>query len=416
MAISQNLIGHIIAVLQQCLQFSRAADRVLSDYFRENRALGQSERGTIAETVYAVLRRKRYLEYLGCQTPRQFALMALNRLAGLSRRELDGLTSAEEKTWLSEAGRGGTPPFAVQADFPDWLIDALLPVTGEEELLRLARAMQNPAPLDLRVNTVRMKREAALEALTRTGIEAVETPYSPVGLRLKHKIALQHHALFLNGTLEVQDEASQLLGFLLAPQRNEKIVDFCAGAGGKTLLLGALMSSQGRLYAFDISQKRLDGFKARLKRSGLSNVQPERIDSERDPRLKRLRGKIDRVLVDAPCSGLGTLRRNPDLKWRQQPADIAEMQVKQSAILAAAAQLVKPGGRLVYATCSIVPSENQGIAEEFLARNPDFRLLNASGVLAARQIPLDTGQYFQTAPHLHGTDAFFAAVMERAPA
>lgn len=397
------------------MTFSRAADRVLSDYFRENRALGQSERGIVAETMYAILRRKRYLDFLGCETPRQYVLMAWNRLFGHSLRELEGLMSADEKSWLSAAGRDKSPPFAVQTDFPDWLIDMLLPLQDEETLLRLARATQNPAPLDLRVNTLRMKRETALDMLQRGGIDAVETPYSPVGLRLKRKIPLQQHALFLNGTLEVQDEASQLLGFLMAPQRNEKIVDFCAGAGGKTLLLGAMMSNQGRLYAFDISQKRLDSFKQRLKRSGLSNVQPERIDSESDPRLKRLRGKIDRVLVDAPCSGLGTLRRNPDLKWRQQPDDIAEMQTRQRAILTAAAKLVKPGGRLVYATCSLLPDENQAVAEAFLAEHGDFRLIPASEVLASRNIPLNTGNYLETSPDVHGTDAFFAAVMEKMP-
>ena len=192
------------------------------------------------------------------------------------------------------------------------------------------------------------------------------------------------------------------------------VVDFCAGAGGKTLMLGALMQSLGRLYAFDVSEDRLDKLKPRLKRSGLSNVHPQLLVSENDIRVKRLGGKIDRVLVDAPCSGFGTLRRNPDLKWRQNDAGIAELAAKQRAILTAAAALVKPGGRLVYATCSFLRAENQDVISVFLAAHPYFRLLLANDVLRQQQIALDTGEFLQLYPHRHGCDGFFAAVMDRA--
>jgi 16S rRNA (cytosine967-C5)-methyltransferase len=192
------------------------------------------------------------------------------------------------------------------------------------------------------------------------------------------------------------------------------VVDFCAGAGGKTLSLGALMRSTGRLYAFDISPKRLAGLKPRLARSGLSNVHPQRIEGANDARVKRLAGKIDRVLVDAPCSGLGTLRRDPDMKWRQTPEDVAELVEKQGSILAGAARLVKPGGRLVYATCSILEEENRGIAGSFLAGHAQFTLRSASEVFRKERIALDTGEYLELWPHRHGTDGFFAAVFERA--
>jgi 16S rRNA (cytosine967-C5)-methyltransferase len=184
-------------------------------------------------------------------------------------------------------------------------------------------------------------------------------------------------------------------------------------AGGKTLLLGALMHSQGRLYAFDVSEKRLNNLKPRLKRSGLSNVQPARIDSENDARIKRLAGKIDRVLVDAPCSGFGTLRRNPDLKWRQTENAIAELAAKQSAILGSAARLTKAGGRLVYATCSLLREENEAIVDEFLRSHGDFHLLDCAEILKRQQIAIDTGTYLRLYPHRHGTDGFFAAVLER---
>jgi len=200
------------------------------------------------------------------------------------------------------------------------------------------------------------------------------------------------------------------------------VVDFCAGAGGKTLAIGAAMRSTGRLYAFDTSAHRLDALKPRLARSGLSNVHPAAIAHERDERIKRLAGKIDRVLVDAPCSGLGTLRRNPDLKWRQTPQAVEEMAVKQAAILASAARLLKPGGRLVYATCSLLPQENEGIAEAFSATHADFVAEDVGEVLNQLKVPhgnsLCSGgesglRYLRLWPHLHQTDGFFAAIWRK---
>ncbi|HNM23386.1 MAG TPA: RsmB/NOP family class I SAM-dependent RNA methyltransferase, partial [Rhodocyclaceae bacterium] len=196
-------------------------------------------------------------------------------------------------------------------------------------------------------------------------------------------------------------------------RRGEMVVDFCAGAGGKTLLLGALMKNTGRLYAFDVSDRRLANLKPRLARSGLSNVHPVRIEHERDPRVRRLAGKADRVLVDAPCSGLGTLRRNPDLKWRQGEAAIAELTAKQGAILTAAATLVRPGGRLVYATCSLLAAENDAVVDGFLAEHPAFQPLSAGDILARQEIALE-GDRLRLLPHRHGCDGFFAAVLERA--
>jgi len=211
----------------------------------------------------------------------------------------------------------------------------------------------------------------------------------------------------------VQDEGSQLLGFLVAPRRGEMVVDFCAGAGGKTLLLGALMNNQGRIYAFDVSSRRLDNLKPRLKRSGLSNLNPVLITSENDARVKRLAGKIDRVLVDAPCSGLGTLRRNPDLKLRMSAASVAELVIKQASILNAAATLVKPGGRLVYATCSLLAEENDEQADRFGAEHPQFKSLHVGEMLKQQHIPLEMGERLHLSPQMQGTDGFFAAVWQR---
>src|SRR5690606_18411935 len=223
------------------------------------------------------------------------------------------------------------------------------------------------------------KRDEAVAASAGGGIPAESTPYSPWGLRVPGKPALNRGDAFTRGDIEVQDEGSQLLVLLTDAKRGEMVVDFCAGAGGKTLALGAAMRSTGRLYAFDPSGHRLAAMKPRLARSGLSNVHPAQIAHERDERIKRLAGKIDRVLVDAPCSGLGTLRRNPDLKWRQSPQSVDELRAKQAAILGSAARLVKRGGRLVYATCSLLEEEDEAIALAFTeAQAGDFKPIPAA--------------------------------------
>jgi 16S rRNA (cytosine967-C5)-methyltransferase len=342
-------------------------------------------------------------------------LACLVRLNGISPRELEPFLRKPEIEWLHElkAKSADNLSLPVQAELPGWLWEKLSAQYGEEQALTLARSLQQTAPLDLRVNRLSGQREAVLALFAKEGIVATPTPYSPDGVRLKDKIALNKHVLFQKGVVEVQDEGSQLLAMLVAPRRGEMVADFCAGAGGKTLALGALMHNSGRLYAFDVSERRLANLKPRLARSGLSNIHPQLIANERDQKLKRLAQKFDRVLVDAPCSGLGTLRRNPDLKWRQTEMDIAELTAKQDRILDAAAKLVKPGGRLVYATCSLLREENEGIVEQFLAQHPEFKGGNAAEILAQQKVALDTGGTLKLLPHLHGTDGFFAAVMER---
>ena len=416
--ITIGLIDDALSALTSLLDFSYPADAVLSRFFREHKSLGPRERAFIAESVYTVLRRKRSLEKLCSRdgervTPRKLFLASLVRYQGMSQRQLGDVLKSKELDWIATIKGSPEEAFspAEQADFPDWLVEKLQ--LDDEDLLALARGLNQSAPLDLRVNTLKANRDDVLARLQAEGIEAEATPYAPLGIRLKGKPSLARHPLFLDGTFEVQDEGSQLLGHLLAPKRGEMVADFCAGAGGKTLLLGALMRSTGRLYAFDVSEKRLAKLKPRAARSGLSNIHPAVISNEQDQRIKRLAGKLDRVLVDAPCSGLGTLRRNPDLKWRQSPESVAELTAKQAAILAAAARLVKVGGRLVYATCSLLAEENSAIVNDFLARHPEFHRVSCREVLSKQNISLDTGEDLKLLPHLHGTDGFYAAVLER---
>jgi len=404
------------SALASVLPLAQPADATLSRFFRAHPKLGQHDRAFIAETVFGVLRRRYGLEFeTGAATPRQLLLAYLNRAEGMSVRQLAPLLQAGEPQWLAARHAPATqaPPLSVAAELPAWLVARLAAEMSEDEILALGQALAQPAPLDLRVNPLLTSREEALAQLAADGVAAQPTRYSPLGIRVEGRPALNRHPLFTSGKIEVQDEGSQLLCYLVAPRRREMAVDFCAGAGGKTLMLGALMHSQGRLYAFDVSAPRLDKLKPRLKRSGLSNVHPQLLHGENDARVKRLAGKIDRVLIDAPCSGFGTLRRNPDLKWRQNEAGIDELAAKQKAILAAAAALVKPGGRLVYATCSFVRAENQDVVGAFLVAHPCFALVPAREALAQQRIALDTGDFLQLYPHRHGCDGFFAAVMER---
>ncbi|MFZ5550976.1 MAG: RsmB/NOP family class I SAM-dependent RNA methyltransferase [Pseudomonadota bacterium] len=406
-------------LLRQVLKLDQPADTVVSAFFRKHRGLGPRERHCLAETTYTVLRKRLLLAHLA-----QSGSGALERrLAALAWQGSDtflrGALGPHEQKWLAEVKAvdvGGLPE-KLRHNLPDWLA-ALLKQELGEGFWPLVEAIERPAPLDLRVNLLKAKREEVQAALATAGIDARATPYSPWGLRIDGKPALQKLELFIRGDVEVQDEGSQLLAALLAPRRGEMVVDFCAGAGGKTLALGAMMRNTGRLYAFDVSGHRLDALKPRLARSGLSNVYPAQIAHERDDRVKRLAGKIDRVLVDAPCSGLGTLRRNPDLKWRQSPKALEELSAKQQAILDSAARLVKPGGRLVYATCSLLRSENEVVAEAFGAAHPDFEPLPAGPALTAAQVEraddlVSAGGYLRLWPHRHETDGFFAAAWQR---
>jgi 16S rRNA (cytosine967-C5)-methyltransferase len=411
------LVGQAETLLAEILHFTGAADATTSRFFREHPKLGHSERGIIAEAVFAVLRRRTEFLHLaesGWGTPaRRLILLGLMQTVG--RGALTPLVSTDEAQWLERISKidPSSLPLRVRTNLPDWIEQPLAARFAPAELARLAAALNHPAPLDLRVNTIKASRDQVLDALESTGIEAGETPFAPNGVRVAGKPPVNRLKSFEEGWFEVQDEGSQLLCHLVGAKRGEMVVDFCAGAGGKTLALGAMMRSTGRLYAFDVAERRLAKLKPRMAKSGLSNVHTVLIDSEHDPKIKRLAGKIDRVLVDSPCSGLGTLRRNPDLKWRQTPNTLVELAPKQASILASAARLVKPGGRLVYATCSILRVENEDIVEAFLEAHPDFTLVPASEVLAEQKIELDTGDYLALWPHIHATDGFFAAVMQR---
>ncbi len=421
---------HPKALLEACaelvrltLKFDHPADAIVSRFFRDNRGLGPRERATMAETVYTVLRKKLLFDHLAPSgsgpKERRLAILGFYGPGDFLRSAL----TEQETNWLDACEKVAPSELMERHrhNLPEWLVQPLKDQLGDE-FWPLVEQLNHGAGLDLRVNDFKAKRADVQKELAKAGIKAVPTPYSPWGLRIAGKPALNKSEAFLRGDFEVQDEGSQLLALLLDAKRGEMVVDFCAGAGGKTLAIGASMRSTGRLYAFDTSAHRLDSFKPRMARSGLSNVHPAAIAHERDDRVKRLSGKIDRVLVDAPCTGLGTLRRNPDLKWRQSPQAVDEMAVKQAAILQSASRMLKSGGRLVYATCSVLPQENEAIAAAFSEANPEFTPLDAGEVLTGLKVATATSLctggesghlYLRLWPQRHATDGFFAAVWQK---
>ena len=397
-ALPQALVDHAGSLLAELMQFEHPADQVVQYYTKRHRRLGARDRAQLADVVFGVLRHLRRVQAAATDAGDADVLIAV-WLSGAWQR-------------VDAAGFGA----GVAADMPDWLLARWPWADTPAEAQAMAEAFNQPAPLDLRVNVLRGKRDAVRAALAADGIETTPGRWSPLALRVVGKPALQRHPLMADGSLEVQDEGSQLLGMLVGARRGELVVDFCAGAGGKSLQLGATMRNAGRVHAFDVSAGRLSELALRAKRGGLSNIFPMAIADEHDPRLQRLAGKADRVLVDAPCSGLGTLRRNPDLKWRQSPESVAELCAKQAAILAAAARLVKPGGRLVYATCSLLGEENGAVVEAFLAAHPEFQALSAGEILSTQGVGLDVGERLALRPDQHDCDGFFAAALQRGAA
>lgn len=349
---------------REVLRFEQPADQAMSRFFRAHPQLGARDRAIMADTVWQELR---------------------------------------------------------LAPTPAWLHKRLSDALGGEQAKVCEHALQQSAPLDLRVNTLLCKTAQVVELLSLEGFTVEPAGVIEEALRVQGKPSLQKTKAFTQGWIEVQDLGSQLLARLVAPKRGQFVVDFCAGAGGKTLALGAALKNTGRLYALDVSAARLARFKPRLARSGLSNVWPSAITGPSDDRVKRLAAKADAVLVDAPCSGMGTLRRNPDLKWRMGPERIEALQLQQLQILASAATLVKPGGRLVYATCSLFAKENSDVVEAFLSSHSQFSRESCQEVLLSQRIQCPQAWQAFTPqgdlmlwPHRSGTDGFYAASLVRA--
>ena len=427
----QHILEACTELVRLTLKFDHPTDAIVAKFFRDNRGFGPRERATLTDTVYNVLRNKlRYDHFAPSGSGGKERRLAILGFAA-PRPFLEGAINEQELAWIKKIDAIKTDDLLDRHrhNLPEWLVAPLKEQLEHKKgagFWQYVESLEANPGLDLRVNMLNEKRDDVAKELAKVGIKSEPTPYSPWGLRVEDKTALRKLSVYNRGAIEVQDEGSQLLALLVDAKRGEMVADFCAGAGGKTLAIGASMRNTGRLYAFDTSAHRLEGLKPRLARSSLSNVHPAAIAHERDERIKRLAGKMDRVLVDAPCSGLGTLRRNPALKWRQTPQGIEEMAQLQTKILQSASRLVKSGGRLVYATCSLLKDENEAIALQFSAANPEFEMLQVGDVLNqlkvanAETLCSGTGlegstglEYLRLWPHIHGTDGFFAAVWQK---
>jgi 16S rRNA (cytosine967-C5)-methyltransferase len=398
----------------------RPSDGIISAYFRARRFIGSKDRSAIASRVYDLLRHHARLEwwltYLKHPVSARAKVLAYLRLVeGVSAAEVAVLcdnsihapaTLSDEEKTIVKTLEGRTlvhpdMPQAVACECPDWAYEKLQTVLGKDFAEEM-QAMLTEAPLDLRVNIIKASREEALEALEREGIRAEATLISPLGIRVSGRPALAQTELFKNGWVEIQDEGSQMVAVAVDAQPGMSVVDFCAGAGGKTLAIAAAMNNKGRVVACDVLGGRLKRARERFRRADLHNIEVRELSSETDDWVKRNAGKYDRVLVDAPCSGTGVWRRNPDARWKKLGPGLEELVPLQARILKSAARLVKAGGKLVYATCSLLPDENEEQVDAFLAENPSFK-----------RAPQESGDDVKLTPAKHGTDGFFAAVLQK---
>ncbi|MDB5414332.1 MAG: rRNA cytosine-C5-methylase [Rubritepida sp.] len=411
----------------------RPADAITADFFRARRYIGASDRRAVSDLAWGVLRQRLRLEWWVGETGARLTprLLVLAYLLLVDKRK------PVEAARLFDAGRfsagpldvgelgvaerlNGKPlmgkemPDSARLNLPEWALPGLVARFGDR-LEAEAAAMEAGAPLDLRANLLKTTREAAQQALRAEGLVSETTPLSPWGLRLAGRTPITGTEAYKTGLIEVQDEGSQLVAALVGAAPGMRVADYCAGAAGKTLAMAATMNNQGRVTACDVSVPRLDGATKRLRRAGVHNAETHLLESG-DRWVKRRAGQFDRVLVDAPCTGTGTWRRNPDARSRTGAEDLRELIEKQREILVTSSHLVRSGGRLVYATCSLLPEEDELQVEQFLKAHPAFRAIPLSAAWPAAGLagapPMD-GEHLLLSPGAHGTDGFFCAVMER---
>ncbi len=400
-------------------------DQICHGYFKTRRYIGSKDRQTITSYVYGIMRHRASCDWWALERglsplllrpvdASRIRLLAYLRLFEKIPRDQIGMLfsgekyaplklSDKEKSIFEKLPDHKTLPPWVEGEFPEWLFPFLKRRFGEN-LKAEIRAFLDQAPLDLRVNTLKTTREDALSIIEKTGLSAVPTSLSPWALRIQQRENITQTKAFQEGLIEVQDEGSQLIVTLLDVKPGHTVLDLCAGAGGKTLGLAAAMQNKGRIIATDTAAWRLKRTKERLKRSGVFNVELREITGIHDKWLKRQKDRFDRILVDAPCSGSGTWRRNPDQKWNITQADVKELTALQQSLLETAALLLKSGGYLVYATCSLLCEENEDVADKFLENNLNFTLVPCG---------LKGAPFLSLSPLQQGTDGFFAAKFEK---
>jgi 16S rRNA (cytosine967-C5)-methyltransferase len=418
---------------------------VIATTFRSNRNLGSTERRLCAEAVYGLVRWERrldaiveeLLELAGRRGTRdamspgardELKLLIHELRTGVdvptAPAELRRLLRAEvpvERVRAEDAGLGtstGLEREAIRRSFPTWLLERFVADLGEAGAFTLADALNHRAPMTVRANTVAIARDALATRLAGEGVTTRPTPLAAAGLVLETRVNAFGMPAFQEGLFEVMDEGSQLVAEAVAPPPRGRVVDACAGAGGKTLALAALLEGQGRIVALDVAGKKLEELRRRARRAQLTNVVAREVGGRASEAsalpAEAKAGGADRVLVDAPCSGIGTLRRNPEARWRLTPKEVDAFPARQLALLIEYAPLVAVGGRLIYATCTMLASENERVVERFLAERPDFVAFPLKEIFGReRALRVGDGTNLRLYPHLHDTDGFFAAVLRR---
>ncbi len=425
-------ISAAIEILVNVLDQHRPASIALADWGRSHRFAGSRDRSVIGTLVYDALRRRASSSWLmGEESPRALVLAALRFAWGLDADEIsrlcDGvdhapapLSEQETRILQNDGARADEMPDWARADIPEWLFGAFRSAFGGQAVAE-GQALAGRAPIDLRVNTLKADRPRLLKALDR--YNPAPTPFSPLGVRIaapgpqQKNPNVEAETAHGRGWFELQDEASQIAMLLSGIEPRQQVLDLCAGSGGKTLGFAALMQNTGQIYAYDSDKARLRPIFERLKRAGARNVQV--LPAGEVPALEAQAGKMDIVFVDAPCSGSGVWRRRPDAKWRLTQAALAERIEEQRGVLDLAARLVRPGGQLVYATCSVLPEENTTQMHQFLERWPEFQARSWLDAWQASQLgpappSACVGDGLQLTPAKHATDGFYVALLRRA--
>jgi 16S rRNA (cytosine967-C5)-methyltransferase len=418
-----------IDIIHTWMDNPRPADRLMAAYFRDRRYIGGGDKKFISHVVYTTFRHWRRAEYIwkakdvGARK-RVFAASIFSDIctylelkeACTGERYVPNALSASEENVLDDIPENwfADAPEDVMLEIPIAAYKPLQEVFGDQ-LPKQMEAILIEAPVDIRINTLKSDKDAVKDALKEVDLDAEDMKMSPEGVRVHQRFPFHTIDAYREGQFEVQDEGSQILAHLCAPKPGQTVVDFCAGAGGKTLALAALMQNKGTIYACDIIERRMEELAKRCKRSGVHNVRRQLLSDENDKWVKKHKGKADVVLIDAPCSGTGTWRRNPDARWRLSKADIAEYHRIQLNILESASRLVNAGGKVVYATCSMLPQENTHTVQKFLENHPEFELVPAQDVLEGQNlINLPYAQpYLRLTPLEHGCDGFFGAVLQK---
>ena len=407
-------------------------DNTLRDYMAQRRFIGSKDRADIVDRVYRQMRCHArlgwHLEQAGApDTPRTRMIADLMLNEGMTPDDLNAIfvggkydpdPPEDDEIALADKLKGlrletDDMPGAVKAECPAWAEEKLRARFGDMFLDEM-KFMQDAAPLDLRVNTLKSSREDAISSLKGQKVFTAPTPYSPVGLRVDGKPFMAETKAFMKGIVEIQDEGSQLIALACNAAPGMRVLDFCAGGGGKTLGIAASMNNKGNIVAMDIDARRLEKGRPRYRKAGVHNVEMRCLDDEQHRKwLRRQKATMDIVLIDAPCSSSGTWRRNPDLRWRQYGPGLDEIKAMQADILERVADKVKPGGRLVYATCSLFPEENEEQVEKFLKNHPDYKVLPIAEAVPEGTVIPGEGPYLRLSPAAHNTDGFFTAVLIR---